>query len=59
MRLRTAGSHAADDTETQGPCETPSLMFDVKATESNLPLLFDFPGMSDCTKDRCGCYNHG
>jgi Flp pilus assembly protein TadG len=40
-----AGSHAADDTETQGPCDTPSLMFDVKATESNLPLLFDFPGL--------------
>ena len=37
-----AGSHAADDTETQPPCNTPSLMFDVKATEANLPLLFDF-----------------
>ena len=39
------GSHAADDTETQPPCNTPSLMFDVKATEANLPLLFDIPGL--------------
>ena len=40
-----AGSHAADDTETQPPCNTPSLMFDVKATEASLPLLFDIPGL--------------
>ncbi|MET0626048.1 MAG: RsmE family RNA methyltransferase [Pyrinomonadaceae bacterium] len=40
-----AGSAPSDDTETQPPCETPSLMFDVKATETNLPLLFDFPGL--------------
>ncbi len=40
-----AGSHAPDDTETQAPCDTASLMFDVKATEANLPLLFNIPGL--------------
>jgi hypothetical protein len=40
-----AGTVAPDDTETQPPCNTPSFMFDVKATEANLPLLFDFPGL--------------
>jgi hypothetical protein len=39
------GSHAADDTETQPPCQTPSFMFDVKGTEADLPLIFDFPGL--------------
>lgn len=39
------GSHPADDTETQPPCQTPSLMFDVKATESDLPLIFNFAGL--------------
>lgn len=28
-----------DDTETQDPCSTPSFMFDVKGTESNLPVF--------------------
>jgi putative Flp pilus-assembly TadE/G-like protein len=40
-----AGTHGADDTETQQPCSTPSLMFDVKASEANLPLLFKIPGL--------------
>jgi hypothetical protein len=44
-----AGSVGADDTETQGPCDTPSLMFDVKASEANLPLIFQIPGLSDVT----------
>ncbi|HET9673530.1 MAG TPA: pilus assembly protein TadG-related protein [Gaiellaceae bacterium] len=39
------GGPGPDDTETQLPCETPSLMFDVKGTEANLPLLFKFPGL--------------
>ena len=38
-----AGTHPADDTETQAPCDTPSLMFDVKGSEANLPVLFNFP----------------
>jgi Putative Flp pilus-assembly TadE/G-like len=40
-----AGGPGPDDTETQGPCDTPSLMFDVKATEAQLPLIFDIPGL--------------
>ncbi|NUT55871.1 MAG: hypothetical protein HOQ03_07805 [Thermoleophilia bacterium] len=44
-----AGTVPADDTETDGPCETPSLMFDVKATEAGLPLLFKLPGLSTVT----------
>jgi hypothetical protein len=44
-----AGSVPADDTETQTPCETPSLMFDVKASEAGLPLIFNIPGLSDVT----------
>jgi len=44
-----AGSVAPDDTETQSPCETPNLMFDVKASEAGLPLIFDIPGLSDVT----------
>ena len=40
-----AGSVPADDTETQGPCDTPSMMFDVKGTEAGLPLLFQIPGL--------------
>ena len=40
-----AGTNAPDDTETQQPCSTPSLMFDVKASEANLPLLFKIPGL--------------
>ena len=39
------GGPEPDDTETEPPCNTASLMFDVKATEENLPLLFDFPGL--------------
>jgi hypothetical protein len=39
------GGPGADDTETQGPCDTPSLMFDVKATEAQLPLIFAIPGL--------------
>ena len=44
-----AGSVGPDDTETQGPCETPSLMFDVKASEAGLPLIFKIPGLSSVT----------
>jgi hypothetical protein len=44
-----AGSVGPDDTETQAPCETPSLMFDVKASEAGLPLIFQIPGLSDVT----------
>jgi Putative Flp pilus-assembly TadE/G-like len=46
-----AESPAPDDTETQGPCETPSLMFDVKATEAGLPLFFGnfIPSISSAT----------
>jgi hypothetical protein len=44
-----AGSVPPDDTETQGPCETPSLMFDVKASEAGLPLIFQIPGLSEVT----------
>jgi putative Flp pilus-assembly TadE/G-like protein len=34
-----AGGPAADDTETEGPCETPHLMLDVKQTETNVPYI--------------------
>ncbi len=34
-----AGGPAADDTETQGPCQTPSLMLDVKQTEQDVPYI--------------------
>jgi hypothetical protein len=34
------GSNGNDGTETQGPCNTAHLMFDVKATERNLPWFF-------------------
>lgn len=44
-----AGSVPPDDTETQAPCETPSLSFDVKASEAGLPLLFQIPGLSSVT----------
>ena len=44
-----AGGVAPDDTETQTPCETPSLMFDVKASEADLPLIFQIPGLSSVT----------
>lgn len=44
-----AGSVAPDDTETQTPCETPSLMLDVKASEAGLPLIFQIPGLSEVT----------
>ena len=40
------GGPPADDTETQPPCDTPSFMFDVKATEADLPLIFNLPGLS-------------
>jgi hypothetical protein len=40
-----AGGHPPDDTETQPPCDTPSFMFDVKSTEANLPLIFNFVGL--------------
>jgi hypothetical protein len=42
-----AGSAAADDTDTQAPCDTANLSFDVKATEAGLPLIFSVPGLSD------------
>jgi Putative Flp pilus-assembly TadE/G-like len=46
-----AESPAPDDTETEGPCSTPSLMFDVKATEADLPLYFGnfIPGLASAT----------
>lgn len=44
-----AGSVPPDDTETQAPCDTPGLMFDVKASEAGLPLIFQIPGLSDVT----------
>ena len=44
-----AGSIAPDDTETAPPCDTPSLMFDVKASEAGLPLIFKIPGLSNVT----------
>ena len=39
------GDHPPDDTETQPPCDTPSFMFDVKASEADLPLIFNFAGL--------------
>lgn len=42
-----AGGPSADDTQTQGPCETPSMMLDVKVSEAGLPLLFQIPGLSE------------
>jgi Putative Flp pilus-assembly TadE/G-like len=44
-----AGTVGPDDTETQPPCDTPSLMFDVKASEAGLPLIFRIPGLSEIT----------
>jgi hypothetical protein len=41
------GTVDPDPTETQEPCETPNLMFDVKATEAGLPLIFQIPGLPD------------
>ncbi len=40
------GTIAPDDTEQAPPCDTPSLMFDVKASEADLPLLFQIPGLA-------------
>ena len=42
-----AGSVPPDDTETGPPCDTPSLMFDVKASEAGLPLIFKLPVLSE------------
>jgi hypothetical protein len=39
-----AGSNPADDTDERSPCE--ALEFDVKASEADLPLLFQIPGLS-------------
>jgi hypothetical protein len=45
------GGPGPDDTETGpdpvtgGACETPSLMFDVKASEVDLPLIYSFLGL--------------
>jgi hypothetical protein len=39
-----AGSNPADDTDERPPCE--ALEFDVKASEAELPLLFQIPGLS-------------
>ena len=39
-----AGSNPADDTDVRQPCE--ALEFDVKASEAELPLLFQIPGLS-------------
>ncbi|MET1019851.1 MAG: pilus assembly protein TadG-related protein [Microterricola sp.] len=44
-----AGSVGPDDTETQPPCDTANLSFDVKASEAGLPLIFNIPGLSDVT----------
>jgi hypothetical protein len=33
------GGAPADDTETNGPCETPHLMLDVKQTEADVPFI--------------------
>jgi hypothetical protein len=44
-----AGSVPADDTDTQAPCDTPNLSFDVKASEAGLPLIFNLPGLSEVT----------
>src|SRR6185503_12168144 len=33
------GGPGADDTETNGPCETPHLMLDVKQTEGDVPFI--------------------
>jgi hypothetical protein len=51
-------------TETQQPCDTPSLMLDVKATESNLPWFLDWapllPGFGggDCGFFVCAINTH-
>jgi hypothetical protein len=42
-----AGSVPPDDTETALPCQTASLMFDVKGSEAGLPLLFRIPGLAN------------
>ncbi len=34
-----SGGPSADDTETDGPCETPHLMLDVKQTEADVPYI--------------------
>ena len=39
-----AGSNPPDDTDERLPCE--ALEFDVKASEADLPLLFQLPGLS-------------
>src|SRR5829696_3424603 len=39
-----AGSNPPDDTKEQEPCQ--ALEFDVKASEADLPLLFQLPGLS-------------
>lgn len=41
-----SGGPGPDDTEEGNPCSTPSLMFDVKGTEQNLPTLIPFPGIT-------------
>src|SRR5215510_9811350 len=33
------GGPGPDDTETQDPCQTPHLMFDVKQTEQDVPYI--------------------
>lgn len=38
-----AGSNPPDDTDERSPCE--ALEFDVKASEADLPLLFQVPGL--------------
>jgi hypothetical protein len=43
------GTVDPDPTETQPPCDTPSLMFDVKASEQSLPLIFQIPGLPNIT----------
>ena len=43
------GTVDPDPPQPQAPCETPGLMFDVKASEESLPLIFQIPGLSSIT----------
>ena len=50
-----AGSVGGDDTETQPPCDTPSLMFDVKGAKQACRSSFRFPG---CPRSRRSTRTH-
>ena len=47
-----AGSVPARRHRDAPPCDTPSLMFDVKASEAGLPLIFKIPGLSEVDRDQ-------